>query len=49
MSREITKHDELCALLEAEGFDTGWVLSGETLVIWEHDEDPPLPLTRPVS
>jgi hypothetical protein len=33
-------------LLEA-GFDTGWVVSDEVLVIWEHDEEPPLPLVRP--
>ena len=35
-------------LLEA-GFDSGWVVSGEVLVIWEHDEEPPLPLIRPES
>lgn len=33
-------------LLEA-GFDSGWVVSGEVLVIWEHDEEPPSPLVRP--
>lgn len=33
-------------LLDA-GFTEGWAISGETLVIWEHKEDPPAPLTRP--
>jgi hypothetical protein len=34
-------------LLDA-GFTDGWALNGETLVIWEHEEEPPAPLTRPV-
>jgi hypothetical protein len=33
-------------LLDA-GFDSGWVCSGEELVLWEHDENPPAPLKRP--
>ena len=33
-------------LLDA-GFTDGWALNGETLVLWEHDADPPPPLTRP--
>ena len=33
-------------LLEA-GFDTGWALSDEVLVLWEHDQDPPSPLICP--
>ena len=33
-------------LLDA-GFSEGWALNGETLVLWEHDTDPPAPLTRP--
>lgn len=41
------KHKELCDTLIAAGFDAGWVLKGETLVLWEHEEDPPKPLTRP--
>lgn len=28
------------------GFDGGWALHDETLVLWEHDQDPPAPLTR---
>lgn len=33
-------------LLDA-GFVNGWAVSGETLVLWEHDQDPPAPLVRP--
>jgi hypothetical protein len=40
-------HEELLKLLSDKGFDSGWVLTGETLVYWEHDQDPPAPLTRP--
>lgn len=34
------------SLLDA-GFSAGWALEGETLVLWEHDSDPPAPLVRP--
>jgi len=40
-------HEELLQLLADSGFNTGWALLGEQLTIWEHDEDPPAPLTRP--
>ena len=40
-------HDELLQLLANNGFVTGWVLTGEQLTLWEHDTDPPAPLTRP--
>jgi hypothetical protein len=40
-------HKELMQLLFDNGFDTGWGLSGETLVLWEHDAEPPAPLKRP--
>ncbi len=40
-------HEELCKLLQDQGFESGWVLEGEVLTRWEHDEDPPSPLTRP--
>jgi hypothetical protein len=40
-------HRELVALLLDKGFTDGWVLLGETLTIWEHDANPPAPLTRP--
>jgi hypothetical protein len=41
-------HAELIQLLIDYGFDSGWALSGDTLVLWEHDTDPPAPLVRPV-
>ena len=42
-------HDELCKLLTDDGFESGWALNGETLVLWEHEQDPPAPLTRPTE
>jgi len=38
---------QLIELLYQQGFDNGWAIAGETLVLWEHDADPPAPLTRP--
>jgi hypothetical protein len=38
---------ELVQLLINKGFPQGWAMSGETLILWEHDADPPAPLTRP--
>ncbi len=29
------------------GYDTGWAVAGDVLILWEHEEDPPKPLTRP--
>jgi hypothetical protein len=43
----LTKHEEIVSLLEDAGFSTGWALADEILILWEHDEDPPKPLTRP--
>jgi hypothetical protein len=40
-------HYEIVKLLNDAGFETGWALLGDTLTIWEHDADPPAPLTRP--
>jgi hypothetical protein len=34
-------------LLLAKGYDSGWALAEEKLLAWEHDADPPAPLTRP--
>jgi hypothetical protein len=39
--------DPMIEVLIAAGFNSGWVLSESKLVLWEHDEDPPPPLTRP--
>ncbi len=40
-------HEELCQLLLDKGFVSGWSLAGEELILWEHEENPPKPLTRP--
>lgn len=40
-------HDDLVKLLEDAGLTTGWAIAGDTLILWEHDEDPPAPLVRP--
>jgi hypothetical protein len=40
-------HQELSQLLLDAGFNSGWALSGDTLILWEHEEEPPTPLTRP--
>lgn len=42
-------HEDLIQLLLDAGFDSGWALSGETLVLWEHEEEPPAPLIRPAE
>lgn len=39
--------NELIKLLRDSGFHEGWALAGDTLILWEHDADPPAPLTRP--
>ena len=40
-------HNELLKLLLDANFTNGWILTEEKLTLWEHDEDPPAPLTRP--
>lgn len=40
-------HTELITLLIDAGFENGWALNGTELVLWEHDAEPPAPLTRP--
>jgi hypothetical protein len=39
--------DPMTDLLTQEGFTEGWALSNGVLIIWEHEQDPPAPLTRP--
>jgi hypothetical protein len=34
-------------ILRNAGFTDGWAIHDGALVLWEHDEDPPAPLTRP--
>jgi hypothetical protein len=46
----MTTDNEVFALIQIltdAGFDNGWALNGTQLVLWEHEEDPPKPLTRP--
>jgi hypothetical protein len=42
-------HEELLQLLADSGFTTGWALSGDTLILWEHEEEPPAPFVRPTA
>jgi hypothetical protein len=44
---EKTEHEKLTDLLIEAGFNGGWVLQGEILILWEHEIEPPAPLTRP--
>jgi hypothetical protein len=41
------KTPPMIELLLDAGFTDGWAVAGDVLVLWEHDEDPPPPLTRP--
>jgi hypothetical protein len=40
-------HDELIKILLDKGYETGWVITDGVLTLWEHDAEPPAPLTRP--
>jgi hypothetical protein len=40
-------NNPMADLLIELGYTNGWAICGETLVLWEHDTDPPAPLTRP--
>jgi hypothetical protein len=40
-------HEEAKQLLIDKGFENGWSLTDDQLVLWEHEENPPKPLTRP--
>jgi len=42
-------HQEVCQLLLDAGFADGWAVSGDTLILWEHEEEPPAPLVRPTA
>jgi hypothetical protein len=39
-------NDLVQKLIDA-GFESGWAITGETLTVWLHEEDPPAPLKRP--
>ena len=34
-------------LLIDAGFTDGWAMADDALILWQHDQDPPAPLTRP--
>jgi hypothetical protein len=40
-------HEEIIELLKEKGFESGWALLGQELTVWEHEQDPPKPLTKP--
>ena len=42
-----TEHEKLAAMLLEKEFFGGWTLTGTELTLWEHEQDPPAPLTRP--
>ena len=44
---EETEHGKLIQVLVDAGFTTGWTLYGTELQLWEHEQNPPKPLTRP--
>jgi len=44
---EETEHNKLVQKLLNAGFDNGWALAGDELILWEHEAEPPKPLTRP--
>jgi hypothetical protein len=39
-------HTEIIDVLAAAGFDTGWVISGEKIVMWLNDEPVPKKLEK---
>ena len=47
MSPEEQDFHNMVKILRDAGFDTGWAIRDGNLVLWEHDEDPPKPFTRP--
>lgn len=48
MTISIYENPTIKLLLDA-GFNTGWVVTGEALTLWEHDENPPAPLKKPTN
>lgn len=42
-------HAEAIELLINAGFTNGWAIAGDELILWEHKENPPAPLTRPIN
>ena len=46
MTNPFPENPTVQLLLDA-GFNSGWAIKGDTLILWEHDQDPPAPLVRP--
>ena len=42
-------HQDIIQLLLEAGFTNGWVVAGDELILWEHEEEPPAPLVRPTE
>ena len=42
----MTQQEMIDLILDA-GYNTGFAVNGDVLVLWEHEEEPPAPLTRP--
>jgi hypothetical protein len=40
-------NQEATELIKNAGFEGGWTLIEDVLIQWEHNQDPPAPLTRP--
>lgn len=47
MSPEEQAFNALVQKLYDAGFNTGWAIRDGELVLWEHEENPPAPFTRP--
>jgi len=47
MSKELSKIEQLVKLLNDSGFTDGFACNETELLIWEHEVEPPKPLTRP--
>lgn len=41
------ENTQLCEMLQKAGFTDGYVVCGTELILWEHEAEPPKPLTRP--
>jgi hypothetical protein len=40
-------HEDAIKVLVDAGFEAGWAMAGDILILWQHDADPPAPFTRP--
>ena len=47
MSLQEAEFNALIQILLDAGFDRGWAIRNDKLVVWEHEQDPPAPFVRP--